>query len=881
MAKQVGALGPTGTRLSHRVQHLRRAQGLTLGALARRLGEVGRPIDLSSLAKVEKGQRRVDVDDLIALALALDVSPNWLLLPGTLTGDLLELAERSRRTDGDAWHWAIRDQPRGALPHAAHSPETRNSPAGQAAAPAQRDQRVDRSSAGLPQATQARIALHRAVIADLAATKPKRLMRALAYHADDIPGAEPHADEEDLVWALQSAGPADPLVQAWRRQLSVWDSLEHPVWSHAEAHTPARRADVYLALALSRELCDLFDAACPLPGASSTAVISTAFTPWYSPDSQQHTAWYWPRYREHLSGKGWSPQAILSLDTAADTVVARLADPTQPQAYQSRGLVIGYAQSGKTANFTGVIAKAMDAGYRLVIVLGGSLNMLRDQTQRRLDQDLVGRENILRGISEYESDYCDDPQWVQREFLEFGGMPSTLGGFDIVRLTTGHDDYRSLRQAIDALEFEKQQPDLPLYDARNLHRSSARLMVIKKNATVLGKLLRDLRALRTPLGEIPALIIDDESDQASVNTAGLKPDIERSAVNRAISDLLALLPRAQYVGYAATPFANVLLDPNGNTEIFPKDFIVSLPRPDGYMGPRDFHDLGAEFPGRERTVANSNELAHVRHLDFSRDDDTLQLQRAIDTFVLTGAMKLFRQQRDGLGSNYFRHHTMLVYGSFTTEAHREMLGRATKLWWDAGYSAHGDHQRLRELFDTDIAPVSAVRSEGHAVPASYEELVPYIGPVVQRIGADKRPTLIINSDKDISTGDLDFDRRPIWKILIGGQKLTRGFTVEGLTVSYIRRYSSNPAALIQMGRWFGFHIGYRDLMRLYISRDEGPRDRAIDLYQAFQDVCADEEAVRTKLAQSALALADTRQLTPDEVPPLVAPHVPMLRSRTK
>lgn len=877
MAKRVGALGPTGIRLSKRVQDLRQARGLTLGTLARRLGELGRPIDLSALAKVEKGQRRVDVDDLVALARVLDVSPNWLLLPDTASHEQIELAERFRLTSSDAWKWAIRDQPRESSSPATELQQSSGLSAGQPSL-FLRNEWVDRGASGGAQAAQLRMILHRAVLADLAATRPKRLIRAMKYHAEDIVGAAPYADEDDLLWFLTSAGPEDPLIEAWRKQFGLWDCLENPAWSHAEARTLQRRADIYGGLALGKEVRDALDRACPVDEASSSVVVGTAFTPWYTPASRQQRAWYWPRYREHLNSKGWPTQTIHSLDTTTDAVVERLADPTQPQAYQSKGLVVGYVQSGKTANFTGVIAKAMDAGYRLVIVLGGTLNLLRDQTQRRLDQELVGRENILRDVSEYESDYCDDPQWVQRKFIEFGGMPSTLGGFDIVRLTTHHDDYQSLRQGIGALEFQKQEPDLPLYDARNLHRSTARLMVIKKNTTVLRKLVKDLHVIGTPLDEIPALIIDDGSDEASLNIAGLKPDAARSAINQMISYLLAQLPRAQYVGYTATPFANVLLAPEDNAEIFPKDFIVSLPRPDGYMGARDFHDFGAAPPPHERTFANSNELAHIRDVEFFRADDTQQLQCAIDTFVLTGAMKLFRQDRDSLDNSYFRHHTMLVHESFRVEEHREVLGRLTKLWWEAGYSGARGHQRLRDLFDTDIAPVSAVRAGAHAVPASFDELMPYIGSVVQRIDADQKPIIVVNSDEDMDAGDTDFDRRSIWKILIGGQKLTRGFTVEGLTVCCFRRRST-PAALMQMGRWFGFRNGYRDLVRLYIGRDEAQGSQGIDLYQAFEAVCADEEALRAELAQHSIALKGTQPLTPDKVPQLLAQHVPRLQSR--
>ncbi|WP_030418401.1 MULTISPECIES: Z1 domain-containing protein [unclassified Streptomyces] len=721
--------------------------------------------------------------------------------------------------------------------------------------------------------------LHTAALSDMRTSRPKKLLRALRYQAEDLPErAHDLATEEAFTDALEGSGATDPLVEAWRRRLTEWDFVKDPAWSRAPERTADRRGDVYGLLDLSERTRKLLDTLVPVSRVEAPVVITDEFTPWYTPGAERGRPWYWESYRSCLEGKGWTPEAVASLDAASDAVVERLADPTQPTAYQSKGLVVGYVQSGKTANFAGVIAKAVDAGYRLVIVLGGTLNMLRAQTQRRLDMELVGRENILRGASEFESDYADDPAWSQGRFVSFGDLPSVLGGFDIVRLTTRDDDYQSLLQGITALEFEKQEPALPLHDPRNLHRSSARLMVVKKNKGVLTKLVQDLRKIKTPLSEIPVLIVDDESDEASVNTSNpTKTDADRTAINQKISELLRMLPRAQYVGYTATPFANVFVDPSDSEDIFPKDFIVSLPRPEGYMGARDFHDLDSPVPEEERTFANSNERAHVRDILVEGDGDDACLQRAMDMFVLTAAMKLYREDRGGLGDRYFQHHTMLIHESVRTDVHRELLGQVTRLWWNAGYMGPSGHERLRTLFETDVAPVSEVRAGGHGVPSSYEELAAYVGPAVTRIGGDDKPIIVVNGDKDIETGQADFDKRSIWKILIGGQKLARGFTVEGLTVSYFRRRAGNASTLMQMGRWFGFREGYRDLVRLFLGRAETVGAKEIDLYAAFGAICLDEENFRTELRQYATVIDGRPQVTPDRVPPLVSQHLPWLK----
>jgi hypothetical protein len=722
-----------------------------------------------------------------------------------------------------------------------------------------------------------RLTLHASALAGMD-IRPKNLMRALAYQAEDE-GAEVQtlATEEDFQATLGSAHSTDQLVELWRKQLTKWDYAENASWTETDPRTDGRRAAALDHLGLSAHTHKLINSLIPVPKTSGPVVISEEHTPWYTPQSQHGRNWYWPAYRDLLSKKEWTEEAVASLDVSSDRVVERLSDPTSATAYQSKGLVVGYVQSGKTANFTAVIAKAIDAGYRLVIVLGGTLNLLRAQTQRRLDMELVGRENILRGASEFESDYADDPAWAQGKFLEHGGLPSALGGFDIVRMTTRVNDYKSLLQGIVALEFEKQEPAIPLHDPRNLHRSSARLMVVKKNRDALGKLVKDLNKIRTPLGEIPVLIIDDESDEASVNTSNPnKPDAERTAINKKLSELLRLLPRAQYIGYTATPFANVFIDPSDTEDIFPKDFLVSLPRPDGYMGVQDFHDLESPIPMEERTPANSNEKAHVRDIKIESEDDDTALREAMDMFVLTAAMKIYREV-NGLGDRYFQHHTMLIHESVRTADHRELRGKVNQLWWSAGYTGPAGHTRLRELFNTDVAPVSRIRSDGFAVPPSYDDLAPHVGTAAMRIGGDNQPIIVVNGDKDIENGEADFDKRSLWKILIGGQKLARGFTVEGLTVTYYRRRTNNGSTLMQMGRWFGFRKGYQDLVRLYLGREESAGEKSVDLYEAFEAVCRDEESFREQLQQYSVLIDGKPQVTPAQLPPLVSQHLPGLK----
>lgn len=725
--------------------------------------------------------------------------------------------------------------------------------------------------------------IHTSALAGMGAN-PRHFERWAALAADDD---HPDADlSEDRFRDLLVSGD-EALATLWRRHLTAWDFAEEPQWAAGTpARTDERRVAVHERLQFGSDLRKALDSIAPVAKVPGATVIAKKFTPWYTPERAAARSFYWTSYEEKLRDKGWSDAAVASLDEASRAVVERLTDPEQPSARQAKGLVVGYVQSGKTANFTGVAAKAIDAGYRLVIVLGGTLNLLRAQTQRRLDMELIGQENILRGADPDDTDSLvgidyvgDDADWPA--FVQHGGRPSTLGAFDVERLTTRDKDYRSLAQGIRALEFEKREPLRPLHDPVNLHHAAARVLVVKKNKAVLTKLVKDLKQIHGLLDELPALIIDDESDQASVNTLDPKKwergSTERTAINGLISQLLKLLPRAQYVGYTATPFANVFVDPGDNEDIFPSDFLISLPRPSGYMGVQDFHDLASEIPPHERTYANSQEKTHVRGVYQSTGD---RLQEAMDAFVLSGALKLYRADH-GVPDGPFRHHTMLAHESVRQDDHADLALRINSMWHQAGYSSAAGHERLAALWESDFRPVSETRAAHLPAPASYSELRPYVHTARQRIGSGGQPVVVVNGDTDryFAQLDLDFDRTPhVWKILVGGTKLSRGFTVEGLTVTYYRRTTQQADTLMQMGRWFGFRPGYRDLVRLYIGREEPfGRNRTADLYEAYEAVCRDEETFREQLAQYAVVVDGEPQVTPVQVPPLVAQHLPWLK----
>ena len=706
---------------------------------------------------------------------------------------------------------------------------------------------------------------------------PSALVRRVQFEAHER-GVESLADPSALASYLEHAAIGDRLLVKLRLTLATWDADTLGTWvADTAPRTKERRQRIYDLLELDDALIASFDTAMPV-ATDDAVIVSRTFQPWYGRVMTERDPFYWQHYSDYLAGRGWDEDAIAALDLNTTRIVERLSDPEREEAYQAKGLVVGYVQSGKTANFTGVVAKAIDAGYRLIIILTGTTDLLRGQTQRRLDKELVGYENLMRGIDEDDAEalltveYAGDPDWG--EFVRHGALPSTLGVSDIYRLTTHAGDYKSLKQGISSLDFDRVDPAQPLYAAVNLHRVPTRIAIVKKNKSVLTKLVADLRRITAKLADIPALIIDDESDQASINTSDPKKveqgQAKRTAINALISRLLELLPRGQYVGYTATPFANVFVDPSDAVDIFPRDFILALDRAPGYMGASDFHDLEPLPEDETQTVANSNEKAFVRPVTDKTAEDALQ--EALDMFVLTGAIKLYREQAASQHGR-FKHHTMLVHESVKQADHRELADAIRDLWRTSGYYGAGGLRRLEMLFDDDVRPVMEARANGEPIPTSFSDVRPFVGEVVTRIeGPANDPVLIVNGDADAAKENVDFDRRSLWRILVGGAKLSRGFTVEGLTVSYYRRVTRQADTLMQMGRWFGFRAGYKDLVRLYIQRGT-----ALDLYDAYEAACRSEELFRTELERYAKVEDGRPTITPAQVPPLVAQHLGWLR----
>lgn len=690
-------------------------------------------------------------------------------------------------------------------------------------------------------------------------TGPRPLLKRIATEAEE---GELKGSAVDVL--LESLGNKDSHIrEELHNRLAEWDYDGKAVWTSTERNTRARREDIYKRLALPDDVARALDEHLP-PKTTDVerdmVITEHAAENWYSADFRRDREFYWPAFRGYLKEKkGWSEETLNALSESANRIVENLAAPHSEKPTPRRGLVVGYVQSGKTTNFTAVTAKAIDAGYRLIIILGGTLDILRRQTQRRLDMELVGVENlnVLDSDDAVDREYATDKDFPDK-FLSLGAIPRQVGRPNIKRLTTSTGDFRSIAHSFQALAFDELGGVERAYTLDSIKKTNVRFFVIKKTVTRLKELVRELKHNKSVCEHLPALIIDDESDQASVNTTDLADDKDRSATNKLIVEMLSLLPRAQYVGYTATPFANVLVDPGSEEDIFPRDFIISLPRPSGYMGVADFNDMDA---GEGDPTPNKD--AHVRQFD-AADESSLDL--AMDAFVVSGAIKLFRASRGDKGD--FKHHTMMIHEQVQNSEQAARKLEVLKRWKSAGYGSPGPGAaRLRDALEREFRPTWQKLNPDLHFPKDFDELKPFVGEALKRMGSTD-PIIVVNGARD--GVDPEFDKQAVWKIIIGGAKLSRGFTVEGLTITYFGRRAAQQDTLMQMGRWFGYRGGYRDLVRLFLERADGKK---FDLYEAFEALCRDEEAFRSQLGRY---LESVPKIRPIQVPAVVFNSYPRL-----
>lgn len=513
------------------------------------------------------------------------------------------------------------------------------------------------------------------------------------------------------------------------------------------------------------------------------AVLTAAgYEPWLDTARAGMDDYYWPRYRQLLTQQGFPPQVQATLDEVTDRILGLLENPRKEGSWDRRGMVVGHVQSGKTANYTGLICKAADAGYRLIVVIAGVHNNLRNQTQMRIDEGFVGRDSA-------------------KLLSSLGDSVIGVGRFDSSR--------RPVTFTNSVKDFSKATASGVGVPLQNLNQPA--VFVIKKNSSTLKNLLEWLKEHSARAGhatvDAPMLLIDDEADNASINTRHGQGEVTR--INGQIRSLLRMFDRSCYVGYTATPFANIFIDPGSDDEmrgadLFPKDFIVSLDPPSNYFGAsRVFLD------DADRIIRNINDnelslpLKHKGTLVVT--DLPPSLAKAVRAFVVAKAIRLARGQTSA-------HSSMLVNASVSNEVQRQLRNELHILLGAIQASLRVNAASPDAMDDPEIRALQEVWTEEYAdTDVEWSEVL----ALLHEAAAPMR-TVLINSKSADTLDYAGHAKNGLSVIAVGGFSLSRGLTLEGLMISYFLRNSMMYDTLMQMGRWFGYRPGYDDLCRVWM-----------------------------------------------------------------
>ena len=532
---------------------------------------------------------------------------------------------------------------------------------------------------------------------------------------------------------------------------------------------------------------------------------------------------FWNRYKKYLEiGERLPLQVIKSVDLASDEVLKRIESPRREGSWDRRGMVVGNVQSGKTSNYIGLICKGVDAGYKMIIVLAGLNNDLRSQTQKRIDKGFIGRD------TKKKSSYDQSSSKIGAGALY--GFPEAH-----VIAVTSSDSTGDFKKKVHSAVTITPGGD-PI------------IAVIKKNVTPLQNLLNWFQSTNT-MGNIlnvPLLLIDDEADNASIDTKAakkigmLETDIDDSEqdptrINGLIRQILNCFTQSAYVGYTATPFANIFIYPTNpetagpeyGEDLYPRSFIVNLHAPSNYIGPEKvfglFHDRTANIDEVKplpltRVADDCDQILPDKHkstLHVSSLPDSLVL--AVYSFILSSAARDAR----GHGGD---HNSMLVHVTRyvnvqlqITNLLKELVQNiVNQLEFKTGPQYEKLINELSNMWEKDYAPTTlAVMKncdDNGIIPISWKE-------ISDRLYRCSSKIEVRTINGKVADGGIDYDAYPngCSIIAVGGDKLSRGLTLEGLTVSYYERLSKMYDTLLQMGRWFGYRNGYVDLCRLYTS----------------------------------------------------------------
>lgn len=535
---------------------------------------------------------------------------------------------------------------------------------------------------------------------------------------------------------------------------------------------------------------------------------------WFSANNyarKQEIVWsFWNRYQRFLREKEkYQPGVIFQLDRLTNEILDNLYDPALTDTnFSKKGLVVGQVQSGKTSNFTGLICKAVDAGFNVVIVFAGILDDLRTQTQNRL-------EKCFLGFTTKDIERIQDNEKIGIGVGLIDNRPIAHA------FTTVVSDFKESTVNSLGTNFQTKEPIL---------------FVVKKNGRILANLKRWLS--KKDLDGKSVLFIDDEADNASVNTS--KDKKKASSINGKIRNILALFRRNAYVGYTATPYANIFIDRTDEHDLFPRHFIVNLPTPPTYLSPEKVFGLDPEgeqplpivniVKDYKVFVPDKHKLGDSGTLCYQNIPESLKY--AVRCFILACAVRCVRGQAK-------KHNSMLIHLSRFQVWQNEIKLLIDRLFKFYKNNILADDAQIYDLLKTDFEKnyvcgtgnlqmeyKSFVQTTSEVLNSQYSIIKDGIEPVTWHEVRDQLYHVVskieVKALNGASTDSLAYDEHQddgYYVIAIGGDKLSRGLTLEGLTISYFLRASKMYDTLMQMGRWFGYRPRYVDVCRLFVSEE--------------------------------------------------------------
>ena len=502
--------------------------------------------------------------------------------------------------------------------------------------------------------------------------------------------------------------------------------------------------------------------------------------------------YYWDRYRRLLAQNGLPPGVVRATDEVTDKILDRLGNPRDISNWSRRGMVVGHVQSGKTANYTGLVCKAADAGYRLIVVIAGIHNNLRNQTQGRIDEGFIGRDTARLSSRDKgkKQKIIGVGNFDQRHFPV--SLTNTIKDFNKATATTNTSQISSYNVPV--------------------------VLVIKKNASTLKNLVEWLQEHSVSTGsqmvEQPMLLIDDEADNASINIKHGREEVAR--INGQIRELLSIFRRSCYVGYTATPFANIFIDPDREDDVFkqdlfPRHFIIGLDAPTNYFGA---HKVFVENRDQHiRYITDNEDILPVGHkIDHDLGVLPPSLIRAVRVFIVARAIRNARGQAA-------QHASMLVNASRFTGIQGKLRNRIADIVETIRNAVTVDAGKGKAaLGNSEIAALHDVWGQEFS---DLEDAIDW-RDVQARLYEVLAGSQVIEVNSSKTSRALNYDDRGEFGqtvIAVGGFSLSRGLTLEGLTVSYFLRNSVMYDTLMQMGRWFGYRTGYEDLCRVWMPSD--------------------------------------------------------------